>query len=110
MRAHSRTQKPVAIKILKNGENNAAVKDEMLREAQVMQQLDNPYIVRMIGICEAENLMLVMELAELGPLNKYLQKNRYNITLLLPQSLVHCTFKKTASVWICFVCGKLRLL
>lgn len=82
----------------------------MLREAQVMQQLDNPYIVRMIGICEAENLMLVMELAELGPLNKYLQKNRYNITLLLPQSLVHCTFKKTASVWICFVCGKLRLL
>lgn len=49
----------------------------MLREASVMQQLDNPYIVRMIGICEAENLMLVMELAELGPLHKFLQKNRY---------------------------------
>lgn len=48
----------------------------MLREANVMQQLDNPYIVRMIGICEAENLMLVMELAELGPLNKFLQKNK----------------------------------
>lgn len=42
-----------------------------------MQQLDNPYIVRMIGICEAENLMLVMELAELGPLNKFLQKHKY---------------------------------
>ncbi|XP_017345199.1 tyrosine-protein kinase SYK isoform X1 [Ictalurus punctatus] len=83
-----KTQKPVAIKILKNGENNAAVKDEMLREAQVMQQLDNPYIVRMIGICEAENLMLVMELAELGPLNKYLQKNRLavkNVTELVHQ-------------------------
>lgn len=49
----------------------------MLREANVMQQLDNPYIVRMIGICEAENLMLVMELAELGPLHKFLQKNKY---------------------------------
>lgn len=49
----------------------------MLREANVMQQLDNPYIVRMIGICEAEHLMLVMELAVLGPLNKFLQKNRY---------------------------------
>ncbi|KAG7252785.1 hypothetical protein CRUP_011935 [Coryphaenoides rupestris] len=49
----------------------------MLREANVMQQLDNPYIVRMIGICEVENLMLVMELAELGPLHKFLQKNRH---------------------------------
>lgn len=90
-----RTQKAVAVKILKNGENNAAVRDEMLREAEVMQQLDNPYIVRMIGICEAENLMLVMELAELGPLNKYLLKNRYNKNISLPQSLIHCTFKKT---------------
>ena len=51
----------------------------MLREANVMQQLDNPYIVRMIGICEAENLMLVMELAELGPLHKFLQKHRYGV-------------------------------
>ncbi|PWA31967.1 hypothetical protein CCH79_00019281 [Gambusia affinis] len=68
-------EKPVAVKILKNDDNNPSVREEMLREANVMQQLDNPYIVRMIGICEAENLMLVMELAELGPLNKFLQKN-----------------------------------
>ncbi|XP_026074982.1 tyrosine-protein kinase SYK-like isoform X1 [Carassius auratus] len=84
-----KTQKIVAVKILKNDDNNAAVKDEMLREASVMQQLDNPYIVRMIGICEAENLMLVMELAELGPLHKFLQKNRHismkNITELVHQ-------------------------
>ncbi|XP_051973105.1 tyrosine-protein kinase SYK-like isoform X2 [Xyrauchen texanus] len=84
-----KTQKVVAVKILKNDDNNAAVKDEMLREANVMQQLDNPYIVRMIGICEAENLMLVMELAELGPLHKFLQKNKHisvkNITELVHQ-------------------------
>ncbi|XP_051540975.1 tyrosine-protein kinase SYK-like isoform X2 [Myxocyprinus asiaticus] len=84
-----KTQKVVAVKILKNDDNNAAVKDEMLREASVMQQLDNPYIVRMIGICEAENLMLVMELAELGPLHKFLQKNKHisvkNITELVHQ-------------------------
>ncbi|TSS11570.1 Tyrosine-protein kinase SYK [Bagarius yarrelli] len=83
-----KTQKQVAVKILKNDDNNDAVRDEMLREAQVMQQLDNPYIVRMIGICEAENLMLVMELAELGPLNKYLQRNRLaikNVTELVHQ-------------------------
>lgn len=74
---HIRTEKTVAVKVLKNDDNNQSVRDEMLREANVMQQLDNPYIVRMIGICEAENLMLVMELAELGPLHKFLQKNKY---------------------------------
>ncbi|MED6295038.1 hypothetical protein AMECASPLE_025453, partial [Ameca splendens] len=83
------TEKPVAVKILKNDDNNPSVCEEMLREANVMQQLDNPYIVRMIGICEAENLMLVMELAELGPLNKFLQKNKNtsvkNITELVHQ-------------------------
>ncbi|XP_035481176.1 tyrosine-protein kinase SYK isoform X2 [Scophthalmus maximus] len=84
-----RTEKPVAVKILKNDDNNPSVREEMLREADVMQQLDNPYIVRMIGICEAENLMLVMELADLGPLNKFLQKNKQtsmkNITELVHQ-------------------------
>ncbi|XP_072467883.1 tyrosine-protein kinase SYK isoform X2 [Notamacropus eugenii] len=70
-------EKLVAVKILKNEANDPAIKDELLREANVMQQLDNPYIVRMIGICEAESWMLVMEMAELGPLNKYLQKNRH---------------------------------
>ncbi|KFP38041.1 Tyrosine-protein kinase SYK, partial [Chlamydotis macqueenii] len=81
--------KPVAVKILKNESNDPAMKDELLREANVMQQLDNPYIVRMIGICEAEAWMLVMEMAELGPLNKFLQKNRHvtekNITELVHQ-------------------------
>ncbi|XP_058645590.1 tyrosine-protein kinase SYK isoform X2 [Onychostoma macrolepis] len=83
-----KTQKVVAVKILKNDDNNEAVKDEMLREANVMQQLDNPYIVRMIGICEAENLMLVMELAELGPLHKFLQKSKH-ITMKNITELVH---------------------
>ncbi|XP_037340688.2 tyrosine-protein kinase SYK [Pungitius pungitius] len=84
-----RTEKTVAVKILKNEDNDQSVRDEMLREANVMQQLDNPYIVRMIGICEAENLMLVMELAELGPLHKFLQKNKQttikNLTELVHQ-------------------------
>ncbi|XP_071398244.1 tyrosine-protein kinase SYK isoform X2 [Centroberyx affinis] len=83
-----KTEKPVAVKILKNNDNNPVVREEMLREANVMQQLDNPYIVRMIGICEAENLMLVMELAELGPLNKFLQKNKH-ITVKNITELVH---------------------
>uniref|UniRef100_A0A8C5NF80 Tyrosine-protein kinase n=1 Tax=Gouania willdenowi TaxID=441366 RepID=A0A8C5NF80_GOUWI len=84
-----KSKKPVAVKILKNSDNDPSMREEMLREANVMQQLDNPYIVRMIGICEAENLMLVMELAELGPLNKFLQKNKQtsmkNVTELVHQ-------------------------
>ncbi|XP_074211836.1 tyrosine-protein kinase SYK isoform X1 [Camelus bactrianus] len=72
-----KVMKTVAVKILKNEANDPALKDELLAEANVMQQLDNPYIVRMIGICEAESWMLVMEMAELGPLNKYLQQNRH---------------------------------
>ncbi|XP_049594433.1 tyrosine-protein kinase SYK isoform X3 [Syngnathus scovelli] len=83
------TQQPVAVKILKNDDNSTSLREEMLREANVMQQLDNPYIVRMIGICDAESLMLVMELAELGPLHKFLQKNKQttiaNITELVHQ-------------------------
>lgn len=85
---HIRTEKTVAVKVLKNDDNNQSVRDEMLREANVMQQLDNPYIVRMIGICEAENLMLVMELAELGPLHKFLQKNKYVLRLGLALSSI----------------------
>lgn len=83
-----KTEKHVAVKILKNDDTDPLARDEMLREANVMQQLDNPYIVRMIGICEAENLMLVMELAELGPLHKFLQKNR-TITMKNITELVH---------------------
>lgn len=81
-------EKSVAVKVLKNDNNDPSLKEELLREANVMQQLDNPYIVRIIGICEAENWMLVMELAELGPLNKYLQKNR-EVTVKNIVELVH---------------------
>uniref|UniRef100_A0A674KCZ8 Tyrosine-protein kinase n=1 Tax=Terrapene triunguis TaxID=2587831 RepID=A0A674KCZ8_9SAUR len=73
----------VAIKVLKSN-NEKAVKDEMMKEAQIMHQLDNPYIVRMIGVCEAESLMLVMEMASGGPLNKFLA-SKSNIVELMHQ-------------------------
>ncbi|XP_067886248.1 tyrosine-protein kinase SYK isoform X2 [Heterodontus francisci] len=64
----------VAVKVLKS--DDPAVKDELMKEAKFMHQLDNPYIVRMIGICERECLMLVMELAEQGQMNKFLQAHK----------------------------------
>lgn len=68
---HVRKQIDVAIKVLKHSTEKAD-KDEMMREAQIMHQLDNPYIVRLIGVCQAEALMLVMEMAGGGPLHKFL--------------------------------------
>lgn len=45
-----------------------------MREARLMANLNNRYIVRMIGVCRSDCIMLVLELAPLGPLNKYLKK------------------------------------
>ncbi|NWQ82141.1 ZAP70 kinase, partial [Columbina picui] len=78
----------VAIKVLKSN-NEKTVKDEMMKEAEIMHQLDNPYIVRMIGVCEAESLMLVMEMASGGPLNKYLASKRDEITVSNIVELMH---------------------
>lgn len=65
----------MAIKVLKS-DNEKLVKEEMMREAEIMHQLNNPFIVRMLGLCNAENLMLVMEMASAGPLNKFLSSNK----------------------------------
>ncbi|KAF7661744.1 hypothetical protein LDENG_00255160 [Lucifuga dentata] len=78
----------VAIKVLKN-ENEKLVKEEMMREAEIMHQLSNPFIVRMLGLCNAENLMLVMEMASAGPLNKFLSSNRDTITVENIVNLMH---------------------
>uniref|UniRef100_A0A674DK86 Tyrosine-protein kinase n=1 Tax=Salmo trutta TaxID=8032 RepID=A0A674DK86_SALTR len=78
----------VAIKVLKN-ENEKLVKDEMMREAEIMHQLSNPYIVRMLGLCQAECLMLVMEMASAGPLNKFLSTNKDKVTVENIVGLMH---------------------
>ncbi|CAL1594162.1 unnamed protein product [Knipowitschia caucasica] len=81
-------QVDVAIKMLKN-DDNRLVKEEMMREAEIMYQLNNPYIVRMLGLCEAESLMLVMEMASVGPLNKFLSTKRDSVTTANIVNLMH---------------------
>uniref|UniRef100_A0AAY4DCE2 Tyrosine-protein kinase n=1 Tax=Denticeps clupeoides TaxID=299321 RepID=A0AAY4DCE2_9TELE len=78
----------VAIKVLKS-ENEKGVKDEMMREAGIMHQMDNPYIVRMIGLCQDESLMLVMEMAPAGPLNKFLASRKDQVTAENVVELMH---------------------
>ncbi|XP_060085968.1 tyrosine-protein kinase SYK-like [Ylistrum balloti] len=65
---------PVAVKTLKNEDISGQA--EMKREAELMSQLVNPYIVRMIGVCSADNIMLVLELLPSGPLNSYLKSHK----------------------------------
>lgn len=64
---------PVAVKTLKN--NDPDGEKEIWGEANLMKKLDHHHIVRMIGVCKGETLMLVLELAELGPLKKYLERH-----------------------------------
>ncbi|XP_067824336.1 tyrosine-protein kinase ZAP-70 [Heptranchias perlo] len=78
----------VAIKVLKN-DNEKSLKEELMKEAEFMQKLDNPYIVRMIGVCQAEHLMLVMEMASGGPLNKFLSSKKDQISVDNVVELLH---------------------
>ncbi len=48
---------------------------ELMKEARVMANLQHRNIVRLIGVCKSDTIMLVMELAPLGQLNKYLKKH-----------------------------------
>lgn len=54
-----------------------------MKEAKMMSKLDNENIVRMIGVCKANSVMLVLELAPLGQLNKYLKKSQYVLPYLI---------------------------
>ena len=45
-----------------------------MKEARLMADLQHRNIVRMIGVCKSEAITLVLELAPLGPLNKFLKK------------------------------------
>ena len=46
-----------------------------MKEARVMANLQHRNIVRLIGVCRSDTIMLVMELASLGQLSKYLKKH-----------------------------------
>lgn len=67
---------PVAIKTLKQEDCPSAQEPELIREAKVMMPLSHKHIVRMIGVCRSESIMLVLELAPLGQLNNYLQSHK----------------------------------
>lgn len=67
---------PVAIKTLKKENVDSAKEPELITEAKLMMPLSHKHIVRMIGLCKSESIMLVLELAPLGQLNTHLAQHR----------------------------------
>ncbi|KAL7992936.1 hypothetical protein Chor_017192 [Crotalus horridus] len=72
--------------MLKEG-NGVVQQDEMMKEAQIMHQLDNPYIVRLIGVCHAEALMLAKTTGK-WPLKWY-----------APECILFRKFSSKSDVW-----------
>nr|XP_057907017.1 protein-tyrosine kinase 2-beta-like isoform X2 [Doryrhamphus excisus] len=68
----------VAIKTCKDC--SPGVKEKFLSEADLMKNLDHPYIVRLIGVIEVNPIWIVMELYEHGELGKYLMEQKYILT------------------------------
>ena len=79
---------PVAIKQLNVDTEES--KKEIAKEAELMASLSHAHIIRLIGMCQHNNnnnqqsggtLMLVLELAKLGPLHKYLRARRDKMSM-----------------------------
>lgn len=90
---HRRNIIPVAVKVLKTSDMPSA-EAELMKEAKMMANLDNEHIVRMIGVCKMTSVMLVLELASLGQLNKYLKKSQLSMSNVL--ELMHQVAKGMA--------------
>ncbi|KAK7791000.1 hypothetical protein R5R35_007897 [Gryllus longicercus] len=71
---------PVAVKTCK-ADADLATTEKFLEEAYIMQQFDHPHIIKLIGVCSASPVWIVMELARLGEMRAYLQSNRQRLDL-----------------------------
>lgn len=84
----------VAIKTLRDEEQQMINKQEFLREASVMMRLEHKCIVRLIGISKGDMLMMVQELAPLGSMLQYILDHstelKVNYELKLWASQIAC--------------------
>ena len=67
----------------------ARLQPQIMEEARLVANLKHRNILSMIGVSKAEHIVLVMELASLGPLNKYLRSHKYVYTLTHSHTYVH---------------------
>lgn len=71
---------PIAVKTCK-GDADLPTTEKFLEEAYIMQKFDHQHIIKLIGVCSESPVWIVMELAKLGELRSYLQKNKNRLDL-----------------------------
>lgn len=63
-----------------------------------MENFDHPHIIKLIGVCLDDSMLIVMELAKFGQLARYLQSNKDHIeTVTL---LLYCYQLSTAMTYL----------
>ena len=63
-----------------------------------MENFDHPHIIKLIGVCLDDSMLIVMELAKFGQLARYLQSNKDHIeTVTL---LFYCYQLSTAMTYL----------
>lgn len=73
-------EQEVAVKTCKSEKENN-LSEKFLEEAYVMTQFEHKHIIKLIGICTDYPILILMELAKLGELRKFLQLNKATIDL-----------------------------
>ncbi|XP_076462751.1 protein-tyrosine kinase 2-beta-like [Babylonia areolata] len=99
---------PVMVKMPNVGKHDLGSQQRLIHEAKMMAKLDHTYIVRLIGVCEEKGpLMVVMELAKLGPLDMFLRNHSQfpvrTIMELLYQVCQALEYLEAQQVVHCFV-------
>ncbi|KAI0236774.1 Focal adhesion kinase 1 [Lamellibrachia satsuma] len=87
------TEVDVAIKTCKV-DSDESVAEKFLEEAYIMQQFEHPHIIKLIAICSAPPIWIVMELAKLGEMRAFLQSNHQ--LLRLESLIMYCYQLSTA--------------
>ena len=66
-------QLPVAVK---RGKISINTKEELIKEANIMKSLNNPFIIKFMGVgFDGDDILLVLERAKMGSLEKYVRNN-----------------------------------
>ena len=75
---------PVAIKQLNTESDSDENRNLIIEEANIMKSLKNAHIIKFIGMCfdPSGKLMIILELAKLGPLHKYLRTHKEDMGII----------------------------
>jgi serine/threonine protein kinase len=87
---HKKTQKKVAIKIIKKAGMKATDLELVKREIEILKICQHPNIIRLLDIFEnPDYIYIVMELLRGGDLFTYLEKRAFKITEIRACNIVH---------------------